>query len=291
MHTDAVAIHQSILTNLPFFISQSNPTSNADDTPMETATFSFVSLLTTDKTTAGKPVKKLFDFDLQVHQESSNELCTELAFVTISSSTTPSSLATPANIRGTIALVSLSPYPKCPTTTVTLTVSMEVSQEIESRNTGLSKSSGFSTSGIASYSSAGRKTMHKTMLPPVDTPTSPTSPSPQTASAILSHIANAVLSLHTQYARYKQVAAIMYKQFELVEVPNAPPIESHEDNLVKKSLVFGNDVYSKTKNTFKRIKVSERDAPSEPAIDAAKQTQCDATLFCDASECSREAPF
>jgi len=40
----------------------------------------------------------------------------------------------------------------------------------------------------------------------------PSAPSPQTA--ILSHITNAVLSLHTQYARYEQVDAVMYEKFE-----------------------------------------------------------------------------
>jgi len=75
---------------------------------------------------------------------------------------------------------------------------MEVSQEIESRNAGLPKStSGFST-------------MRKTMLQPVNTPThTNTSPSPQTASAVLAHITNAVISLHTHY---EQVDAAMYKQ-------------------------------------------------------------------------------
>jgi len=51
----------------------------------------------------------------------------------------------------------------------------------------------------------------------------------------------------------------MYKKFEEEEVPNAPPIQPHENDLVNKSLVFGDD--SKSSAKFKRIKVSEREAP------------------------------
>ena len=59
-------------------------------------------------------------------------------------------------------------------------------------------------------------------------------------------------------ARYEQVDAALYKKFE-EEVPNAPPIQQHENDLVNKSLVFGDD--SKSSAKFKRIKVSEREAP------------------------------
>ena len=84
VHTNAESIQRSILTNLPHFMDQSKPKSNttsADDTPMKTvteptateptatehaATFAFLSLLTVDKSATGKPVKKLFSFDLQI---------------------------------------------------------------------------------------------------------------------------------------------------------------------------------------------------------------------------------
>ena len=68
-----------------------------------------------------------------------------------------------------------------------------------------------------------------------------TTPSPATGAAILSHITNAVLSLHTQFARYEQVDAVMYKKFEEEEVPNAPPIQPQENDLVNRSLLFGED--------------------------------------------------
>ena len=79
-------------------------------------------------------------------------------------------------------------------------------------------------------------------------------PSPATGAAILDHITNAVLSLHKQYARYEQVDAAMYMKFEEEEVPNAPGIQPHENDLVNRSLLFGED--SKTEAKFKRIKVT-----------------------------------
>jgi len=86
-----------------------------------------------------------------------------------------------------------------------------------------------------------------------------TTPSPAIGAAILSHITNAVLSLHTQYARYDQVDAAMYKKFQEEEVLNAPQIQPHENDLLNRSLLFGD--YSKTSAKFKRIMVSEREAP------------------------------
>ena len=224
VHTDAVSIRQAILTNLPHLIAQSNPKSNptsADDMPMSTATFAFSSLLTVDKTTTGKPVKKIFAFDLKLDTLSSNELCTELAFSTIPGSPDDDS-ASPAVVEGTMILTPQSPD----TTRVTLTAeTVFVVPEAES------------------------------------TPSPPSLAhvcSPQTGAAILSHITTAVLSLHTQYARYEQVDAVMYKKCAEEEVPNAPPIQSHENDLVNKSLLFGDD--SKTSAKFKRIKVREREA-------------------------------
>jgi len=281
VHTDISSIRQSILSNLPVLMDQSNPKSNptsVDDTSMSTATFSFSSFLTVDKSTTGKPVKKLYSFAIQLDQVSSNELCNslcaELVFVTIpsssssssvtppSSSTTTTMLTTPAHIRGTITLAPQTPG----TTTVTLTVSMEVTQEAKSPKSGMTDSgSGFT------IASSARKNMNagpKTVLPRGNhTPSSslsPTAPSPKTAAVILSHVTNVVLSLHTRYAHYEQVDAAMYKKFEEEEVPNAPPIQSHEDDLVNKSLVFADD--SKSEAKFKRIKVSEGEAHSEPAI-------------------------
>jgi len=234
VHTDAEIIQKAILTNLPHFIDQSNPKSNptgADDTPMETATFAFVSLLTVDKTASGKPVKKLFSFDLQVDIVSSNELCTELAFATIPGSPHDDSTS-PALVEGTIVLNPQS----ADTTRVTLTAEIVVVPEVKSGASG-------------SFTS------------------------PATGAVILSHVTNSVLSLHIQYARYEQVDAAMYKQFEEEEMPNAPDIQPHEDNLVERCLVFGDD--SKTSAKFKRIKVSEREAI--PNRHTARQREHNAT--------------
>jgi len=45
----------------------------------------------------------------------------------------------------------------------------------------------------------------------------------------------------------------MYKQFELVGVPNAPPIKPHENSLVTRSLLYAHDD-SSTSAKFRRIK-------------------------------------
>jgi len=256
VHTDAESIQKAILTNLPHFIALSNPKSNptgADDMPMETATFAFVSLLTVDKTATGKPVKKLFSFDLQVDIVSSNELCTELAFATIPTSPDDDSTS-PAIVEGTIILNPQSPD----TTRVTLTAEI-VCVPLPGTESRTSGSSGASfVGGVRKTMLAGAHITGTGMNSIAGESTSSAS-SPATGAAILNHITNAVLSLHTQYARYEQVDAVMYKKFEEEEVPNAPPIQPHENDLVDRSLLFGDD--SKTSAKFKRIKVSKRDAP------------------------------
>ena len=263
VHTDAESIQQAILTNLPHFMDQSKPnsnTTNADDTPINTvteptatentATFAFVSLLTVDKTATGKPVKKLFSFDLQVDVVSSNELGTELVFATIPGSPDDVSVF-PAIVEGTIILNHKSPD----TTLVTLTASIVV-EPLPGTETG---SSGASfVRGVRKTMRPGARITGTGMNSMRGSSTSSALP-PATGAAILDHFTNAVLSLHSQYARYEQVDAAMYMQFEEDTVPNAPPIEPHENDLVNRSLVFGDD--STTSAKFKRIKVSEREAP------------------------------
>ena len=267
VHTDAVTIQQAILTNLPHFIDLSKPKFNpasAHDGPIKTvteptsteptsieptATFAFVSLLTVDKTATGKPVKKLFSFDLQLDMVSSNELCTELAFATIPADHSASShddSTSPAIVEGTMILNPQSPD----TTRVTLTAEIVCVPEVKSGTSGIASASSKVGPGFVG---AALKTM-RTGINSMESSSTPSAPSPQTGAAILDYIANAVLSLHTQYARYEQVDAAMYKKFEEEEVPNAPPIQPHENDLVNKSLLFGDD--SKTSAKFKRIKVS-----------------------------------
>jgi len=264
VHTDAVTIRQAILSNLPHFIDQSNLKSNptsADNTTISTATFAFVSLLTVDKTSTGKPVKKLFSFDLQLDIVSSNELCTELAFATIPTSPHDDSTS-PVVVEGTITLNPQSPD----TTLVALTAEIVCVPGTESGTTGIAVAS--STSGPGSVGAAlkiMRKNMHTgvtnmgTGINSVGDESTYSAHSLTTGAAILSHITNAVLSLHTQYARYEQVDAVIYKKFEEEEVPNAPPIQPRENDLVNRSILFGDD--SRTSAKFKRIKVSEREAP------------------------------
>jgi hypothetical protein len=277
VHTDAEAIQRSILTNLPHFMDQSKPKFNpasADDAPIKTvteptvtvstateptATFAFVSLLTVDKTATGKPVKKLFSFDLQLDMVSSNELCTELAFATIPADHSASShddSTSPAIVEGTIILNPQSPD----TTRVTLTAEIVCVREVKSGTSSIASASSKVGPGFVG---AALKTMRTgittkgTGINSMESSSTPSAPSPQTGAAILDYITNAVLSLHTQYARYEQVDAVMYKQFE-EEVPNAPTIQPHENDLVDRSLVCGDD--SKTSAKFRRIKVSEREA-------------------------------
>ena len=249
VHTDAVTIQQAILTNLPHFIAQSNPKSNptsADDTPMSTSTFSFLSLLTVAKTATGKPIKKLFSFDLQLHQVSSNVLCTELAFATIPTSHHDDSTS-PAIVEGAIILDPQSPD----TTRVTLTAEIVCVPGTESGTTGIAFAS--PTSGPLSVGAALKINVGMGMNI-IAGESTPSAPSLTTGAAILGYITNAVLSLHTQYARYEEVDAAMYKNFEEEEVPNAPTIQPHENDLVNGSLLFGDD--SKSSEKFKRIKVS-----------------------------------
>ena len=79
---------------------------------------------------------------------------------------------------------------------------------------------------------------------------------------------------HTQYARYEQVDAAMYKKFEEEEMPNAPDIQPHENDLLNRSLLFGDD--SKTSAKFKRIKVSlARSALLSRPFGTTTRTQCD----------------
>ena len=258
VHTDVSSIRQSILSNLPGLIDQSNPMSNtasADDTPMSTSTFDFSSLLTVDNSITGKPVKKLYSFAILLdHVSTSNELCTELVFVTIpppSSSSTTRMLTTPVHIRGNITLTPQSPD----TTIVTLTATMEVTQEVEGPKSELFNSgTGF---GIASAAFKTVSAGHKTMLPSgyLNPSSMPTAPSPKTAAAILSHVTNAVLSLHNRYARYEAVDKAMYDACERVTIPNAPPIQPHENNLIVQSLSYDEI----NQNQFKRIKGTVRE--------------------------------
>ena len=269
VHTDAVTIRQALLSNLPHFIAQSNPKSNpasADNPSMSTATFAFVSLLTVDKSATGKPVKKLFSFDLQLDIVSSNELCTELVFATIPGSPHDDSTS-PAIVEGTIILNHQSPG----TTRVTLTASIVV-VPLPGTESGTSSSSGASfVRGMRKTMIAGARITGTGMNSMRGSSTS-SAPSPATGAAILDHITNAVLSLHALYARYEQVDAAMYKKFEEEEMPNAPDIQPHENDLVNRSLLFGDD--SKTEAKFKRIKVSLAGSTllSRP-FRAAKRTQ------------------
>ena len=219
VHTTPVTIRDAILCNFPRLVNnmQTNLAHNLhSETPPLPTTFSFSSLVTVGKSSSGRPTKTRVSFDIRMDTKGDHML-------TFSTQTPPGiphdDTFTLAVIDGTITLNPQSPD----TTLVTLTASMAVVMEVKNGT----------SAGPGDHSS--RSTLQ-------------TTPSPATGDAILSQITNAVLSLHTQYARYEQVDAAMYKKFEEEEVPNAPPIQPHENDLVNRSILFGDD--SKTSAKF-----------------------------------------
>ena len=279
VHTTPETIREAILCNLPRLVggSQSNHTPS-DPPPTTTASFSFASLITLDRSSSGRPLKQHVPFKIRVDTEGDNML----TFVTLPA------LIHLAFIDGTITLTPQT----ADTTLVTLTSSIAVVPETKRgksaghgvftsinslstvNNIVNNERSPVESSNSGIYSSGSFGAAIKTMRSGINTKNFTSSlggssfhtstPSKTTGAAILDHFTNAVLSLHTQYARYEQVDAAMYKQFEEETVPNAPRIQPHEDNMINRSLLFGDD--SRTEAKFKRIKVRQRDAHSEPAV-------------------------
>ena len=258
-----------------------NTTTTRTTSSCNTVFFSFATLLTVDKSASGRPVKKRVNFDIQLHQVSENEL----SFTTVPTSETdpptdPSDPSDPTDpttatssiedsvnkaiISGAIIITPQSLDAYGATTLVTLTASIPIAlptRRPSGATTPLSLSrrlSGTPLSTSHRLSKNGLEGASKNTVPGNKSDPSPATPSPATAAtgaAILSHVVNAVRELHTHYARYDQVDAAMLTKFEKDTVPNAPAIKPHEDALVNRSLLFGDDEKAETK--FKRIKVSE----------------------------------
>jgi len=241
IHTDCDTIRVAILGDLRGLIApeiKSSPTIPVN----HSNTFFFESLLTVDKSTSGRPVKSLFSFSLRVHQKLTGCEQQQLSFATIPVDPPSDSPSSPVLIHGTITLAPQSPY----TTTVTLTASMEVSQSVPRNRMGNpSQRNSQVTRTAPGTSSAARKA----------SATGPVEMSQQNAAVVLDHVTGAVLSLHTRYARYEAVDAAIHSKFVTETVPNAPPVQPQENDLIDKSLLFGDDSTTLTK--FKRIKVSK----------------------------------
>ena len=67
----------------------------------------------------------------------------------------------------------------------------------------------------------------------------------------LTHIENATL------ARYEQVDEDMFREFELVTIPNAPPIQVHEDEMVNKTILFDSSSSSSSQSNPTLLSTSQ----------------------------------
>jgi len=267
VHTSSVTIRQDLLHKLPTLILNGiNPVVKAPfavNAAPTTSTSSFSSLITVGKSASGRPIKKLFTFDIQVDAVNDYELTFTTVPPAVPLCTSPSSPtdhddpvltpdtipveSTPAVVYGTFTLTPQS----SDTTLLTLTASTNVGdQEIDTfgDTIGAPLSTSLSSSGPGKRAAKLRRSSSIAPPPPATT----------TAAAILSHITHAARSLHSQYARYAAVDAASFSNFELVTLPNAAPITPHEDALVTRSLLFDDS----TTRAFRRIKGTVREPVS-----------------------------
>ena len=104
----------------------------------------------------------------------------------------------------------------------TTVVAMTVRIQTLPRTSGASTSSSASISRLA-YSASAKPTPVLQLA---------------TATAILTHLTNAIPTLHNHFARYSAVDLSIYQTFEATTIPAAPPLRPHEEALLKASVTY-----------------------------------------------------